>query len=135
MFRATKVNADLFEYVYASQFRVSIPCNNFRPVVSKTDISRVDKTRTKFKDDFQRLSDFFLSSARQQTCQEGDLTIRQASFAQSLCFCVDANFSAFIADCAPSSGLLVIVYAATITAEPPLNEIPRRYRDHATVRK
>ncbi|KAJ7293774.1 Spc7 kinetochore protein-domain-containing protein [Mycena rebaudengoi] len=62
MFRATKVLPDLFEYVYASQFRVSIPCRNFVPIVAKVEISRLETSRH-LPDDFPALSRFFLDNA------------------------------------------------------------------------
>lgn len=77
MFRTTKVSANHFEYVYASLFRITIPCAKFLPIVSRVDISRVDKTRSKIKDDFPRLSDFLLSAARRMIVEGEDLTVRQ----------------------------------------------------------
>ncbi|EEB89645.1 hypothetical protein MPER_12236 [Moniliophthora perniciosa FA553] len=65
MFHACKVNADLFEYIHASRFRVTIPCKNYIPLVEKVDISRTPDARSKFKDDFPRLSDFLLMGAKQ----------------------------------------------------------------------
>uniref|UniRef100_A0A0W0F5T4 Spc7 kinetochore protein domain-containing protein n=1 Tax=Moniliophthora roreri TaxID=221103 RepID=A0A0W0F5T4_MONRR len=65
MFRVCKVNANLFEYVHASRFRVTIPCKNYIPLVEKVDISRMPDARSKLKDDFPRLSDFLLMGAKQ----------------------------------------------------------------------
>jgi hypothetical protein len=77
MFRATKVNSGIFEYVYASQFRVSIPCKNFVPIISRVDVITVDKARGKHKDEFPRLSKIFLDMAKQQIVRGKNLTTRQ----------------------------------------------------------
>jgi kinetochore protein Spc7/SPC105 len=81
MFRATKVNANLFEYVYASQLLVSIPCKNFLPIVKRVEVTRLEKARTRFKDDFPRLSNFLLDTAKQQIVHGKNLAVRQVSFA------------------------------------------------------
>ena len=76
-FRTTKVNADLFEYVYASLFHVSIPCKKFIPKVSTISITRYGKASTRYKDDFPKLSAFFLKTA-QWLVSEGDKkTVRE----------------------------------------------------------
>jgi kinetochore protein Spc7/SPC105 len=79
MFRITKVNADLFEFVYASLFHVSIPCKNFIPTVSNISITRFGKASTRYKDDFPKLSAFFLKTA-QWLVSKGDVTtVREVS--------------------------------------------------------
>ena len=79
MFRITKVNADLFEFVYASLFHVSIPCKNFIPTVSHINITRFGKASTRYKDDFPKLSAFLLKTA-QWLVSEGDaMTVREVS--------------------------------------------------------
>jgi len=80
MFRATKVNSDLFEYVYASQLRVSIPCRNFVPVAAHMEVTRLEKARSRFKDDLPRLSDFLLDMAKQQIVHGKNLAACQVSF-------------------------------------------------------
>ncbi|KAF8078326.1 Spc7 kinetochore protein-domain-containing protein [Lyophyllum atratum] len=77
MFRAIKVNAEMFEYVYASLYVVSIPCKNFVPLVKRVDVTRVDKARTKVKDNFPRLSDFLLHMAKEQIVRGENRTTRQ----------------------------------------------------------
>ncbi|TFK41287.1 Spc7 kinetochore protein-domain-containing protein [Crucibulum laeve] len=77
MFRATKVTSVMFEYIYASQFRVSIPCRNFLPILTKVDITLIDKTKSKYKDDSPRLSDYLLNSAKQMITDEDDMSVRQ----------------------------------------------------------
>ena len=73
MFRITKVNADLFEFVYASLFLVSIPCKKFVPTISNINITRFGKASTRYKDDFPKLSAFLLETA-QWLVSDGDAT-------------------------------------------------------------
>lgn len=77
MFRATKVNSDLFEYVYASQLLVSIPCRNFMPMIARVEITRLEKAHPRFKDDFPRLSNFLVDMAKQQIVHRKSLAVRQ----------------------------------------------------------
>ncbi|GLB36475.1 putative spc7 kinetochore protein [Lyophyllum shimeji] len=77
MFRVTRVDAEMFEYVYASLFLVSIPCKNFVPIVKRVDVTRVHKTRSKAKDNFPRLSDFLLLMAKEQVVRGENRTTRQ----------------------------------------------------------
>ncbi|KAJ7169443.1 Spc7 kinetochore protein-domain-containing protein [Mycena filopes] len=65
MFRATTVLPELFEYEYASQFRVTIPCRNFKPIPGKVEISRLQPSRS-LPDDFPVLSRYFLDHAGRQ---------------------------------------------------------------------
>ncbi|KAJ6519385.1 Spc7 kinetochore protein-domain-containing protein [Mycena sanguinolenta] len=75
MFRATKVLPELFEYEYAFQFLVSIPCHNFAPIGSKLEISRLQSSR-RLPDDFPVLSRYFLDNAARQI-PDGKVTTRQ----------------------------------------------------------
>jgi len=77
MFRVTKVGAEVFEYVFASRFQVSLPCTNFVPIVKRAEVTRLDKTRSKSKDMFPRLSDFLLDMAKEQIVHGNIQTTRQ----------------------------------------------------------
>lgn len=79
MFRVTKVDADLFEYVYASLYLISIPCKDFVPVVNKVDITQCRKEITMQKDDFPKLSSFLLSTAKYLINESEDLTVQEVS--------------------------------------------------------
>ena len=83
MFRVTKVNSNLFEYVYASQLRVSIPCRNFSPIITHVEVAKLEPARSRFKDDFPRLSNFLLDMAKQQVAHGKNLAVRQVSFLSS----------------------------------------------------
>ncbi|KAJ7655258.1 Spc7 kinetochore protein-domain-containing protein [Mycena polygramma] len=76
MFRATKVVPEIFEYEYASQFRVTIPCRNFVPISAKVDISRLQPSRS-LPDDFPALSKYFLDNAGRQVPTGKGITTRQ----------------------------------------------------------
>ncbi|KAF5337355.1 hypothetical protein D9611_003088 [Ephemerocybe angulata] len=75
MVRVIKVNSQMFEYIYDSTFRITIPCKNFKPIISKVAITRLEPTRTRAKDDFPRLSDLFLACATQILDDEEDVTV------------------------------------------------------------
>ncbi|KAK7029013.1 hypothetical protein VNI00_014723 [Paramarasmius palmivorus] len=77
MFRVCRVSANVFEYIHASRFRVTIPCKNYLPLVEKVEIVRVPDARSKFKDDFPRLSDFFLAGAKQMIHEAEVTSTRQ----------------------------------------------------------
>lgn len=75
MVRVIKVNSQGFEYIYDSTFRVNIPCKNFRPVISKISISRLEHTRTRSKDDFPKLTTLFLECATEILADDEDTTV------------------------------------------------------------
>jgi kinetochore protein Spc7/SPC105 len=79
MFRIAKVNPDLFEFVYASLFHVSIPCRKFIPTVSNISITRFGKTSTRYKDDFPKLSAFLLKTAQWLVSGGDATTVREVS--------------------------------------------------------
>lgn len=110
MFRATKVNSDLFEYVYASQLLVSIPCRNFMPMIARVEITRLEKAHPRFKDDFPRLSNFLVDMAKQQIVHRKSLAVRQVSYALLLLHptCLEHLYL----DCATPGRLLVLVCTA-----------------------
>ncbi|KAJ3993782.1 Spc7 kinetochore protein-domain-containing protein [Lentinula boryana] len=65
MFHISKVQPGIFEYTYASAYQVTVPCQNYLPLVERVDISRVPEIRTKYKDEFPILSSFLLSAAKE----------------------------------------------------------------------
>jgi kinetochore protein Spc7/SPC105 len=62
-FRVTRVDESLFEYIYASRFKVSIPCNNYLPITSNLEISHVVDA-TVIKDDFPQFTNIILQAAK-----------------------------------------------------------------------
>jgi kinetochore protein Spc7/SPC105 len=79
LWHAVKVHPDQLEFIYASIYRVSIPCVKFRPAVEKLDIRRIDKVALKFKDAFPQLSDFMLRMAKQIIQDGSNTTIREVN--------------------------------------------------------
>ena len=77
MLKVTKTNADLFEFVYACQFRVSIPCVAFKPVLRDIQIQEVPEAKTKVKDAYPELGSFWLRVAREQIANGPDRTKSQ----------------------------------------------------------
>ncbi|KAJ2928832.1 hypothetical protein H1R20_g8128, partial [Candolleomyces eurysporus] len=75
MVRVIKVSSQVFEYIYDSTFRTIIPCKNFRPVISKITISRLEHTRARAKDDFPKLSALFLECATDVLAEDEDTTV------------------------------------------------------------
>lgn len=78
MLQVTKVLPELFEFRYASSYDVSVPCENFCPVVKEVSITRVQSAKLKYKDAFPALSPLILKTASSLiTRSDGDLSIRQ----------------------------------------------------------
>lgn len=78
MLQVTKVLPELFEFRFASSYDVSIPCENFRPVVKEVSITRVQSAKLKYKDAFPTLSLLILNTASSLiTRSNEDLSIRQ----------------------------------------------------------
>jgi kinetochore protein Spc7/SPC105 len=77
MFRTTKVNADVFEFAYASLFHVSIPCKKFIPIVSNMSITRFGKASTRYRDNFPKLSAFLLKTAQWYVSESDMTTVRE----------------------------------------------------------
>ncbi|KAJ8517055.1 hypothetical protein ONZ45_g5726 [Pleurotus djamor] len=78
-FHASRVSPDVFEYTYASRYNITIPCNNYRPIVSQISISkREDKAKPRSKDTQPLLSDHFMLTAKDQLLRNHqDWTLRK----------------------------------------------------------
>ncbi|PFH50764.1 hypothetical protein AMATHDRAFT_3619 [Amanita thiersii Skay4041] len=77
MFHAIRVSPDTFQYIYASQFQVTIPCRGYVPIVTGVEVSKLDDMYRRFKDDFPKLTNFFVHMAKQQIVEGEDLTVQQ----------------------------------------------------------
>jgi hypothetical protein len=78
MLQVTKVLPELFEFRYASSYDVSVPCENFCPVVKEVSITRVQSAKLKYKDAFPALSALILKTASSFIVRSGgDLSVRQ----------------------------------------------------------
>ncbi|KAE9409333.1 hypothetical protein BT96DRAFT_589066 [Gymnopus androsaceus JB14] len=76
MFHVSKVQSDTFEYIYASEYHVIIPCRDYYPVTKEIDILRLPEMRTKSKDSFPRLTSFLLSAAKEHVRRSKASTVR-----------------------------------------------------------
>ncbi|KAJ3860127.1 Spc7 kinetochore protein-domain-containing protein [Lentinula novae-zelandiae] len=65
MFHISKVQPDLFEFTYASAYHITIPCQDYLPLVDSVDISKLPELYTKYKDEFPVLTNFLLSAAKE----------------------------------------------------------------------
>lgn len=78
LWHAVKIQSDLLELIYASTYRVSIPCMKFVPDVESVEIQRLEKVSTKVKDAFPGLTDLMVRMAKQALLQDkGIMTTRQ----------------------------------------------------------
>ncbi|KAJ7071434.1 Spc7 kinetochore protein-domain-containing protein [Mycena amicta] len=76
MLRITKVVPELFEYEYAAQLKVSIPCRDFAPVPSKVKITRLEKRQPQL-DDFPELTKYFFDDATRHIPQGESVSARR----------------------------------------------------------
>lgn len=119
-----KVSADLFEYTYSSLFLVSIPCKNFKPIVSKVNITRFGKRNTRYKDDFPKLSTFLLTAARELIAQGDDMTVREVRTPiEIITSCLELNVFRFT-DRPPPERLLVFMCPTPLTTHTIGHQIP-----------
>lgn len=77
MMAITKVQPNLFEFVYASCYRVFVPCAQYRPLVGDIRIEKVPDAREKYKEAFPVLSSIMLRTAKELINRRADLDIRQ----------------------------------------------------------
>lgn len=97
MFHASKIHSDVFEYIYASEYQVIIPCRNYHPVTKEIEILRLPEMQTKCKDDFPRLTSFLLSAAREHIRRSDASTVRHVGN-NAVDFCVFTEHISFETD-------------------------------------
>lgn len=119
MFHATKVSHNLFEYVYASRYQISIPCNNHLPIISQIELKKLNTAKLKFKDKYPHLSDFFLRTAKDMLLQtQKDWTVRKVcdalSCKQATIRELELTYAFFVLGRSVSFGLLVIMHADSL---------------------
>ena len=79
MWKATKINSGMAQFLYAGRFSVSIPCVDFFPIASGVTIDRLPLAK-KRRDPFPALSDLTLQAAVKWVRSMGDSTsIREVS--------------------------------------------------------
>ncbi|OAX44921.1 hypothetical protein K503DRAFT_788592 [Rhizopogon vinicolor AM-OR11-026] len=78
MLHVAKVLPNLFEFRYASSYDVSVPCEDFCPIVKELSIKRVQSAKLKYKDAFPALSPLLLKTAGLLITRSNEgLTVRQ----------------------------------------------------------
>ena len=73
LWKATKISAEMAQFLYAGRFSVLIPCVNFVPIVSRVTIDRLPMPG-KRRDPFPALSDLTLQTAVKWVRNMGDAT-------------------------------------------------------------
>ncbi|EIW64941.1 uncharacterized protein TRAVEDRAFT_68623 [Trametes versicolor FP-101664 SS1] len=63
LWRAVKHTPDLVEFLYASKYHVTLPCRNFKPVLSQATIVRTKQSRLKERDAFPQFTDLVVKTA------------------------------------------------------------------------
>jgi hypothetical protein len=116
LWRAVKVHPDLLEFIYASAYRVSIPCVKFKPVMEQIDVRQMANVTTKIKDAFPRLSDLMLRMAKQTIIQEVEdsTCIRKVTRLLNI---LEGDTNLWIADRSTTRRLLVFLCSDAVTAE------------------
>lgn len=125
MTKITKVQPHIFEYIYASQFRVTIPCREHLPIMSRLSIEWLPESKTKYKDGLPGLRNFFLFAAKEYIVSHQNLTTRQVRRTMFPC---TVTGSCVHLDCPTPLRLLVILWAATEAARVPQGSLSHRAR-------
>ena len=73
----TKVQSNLFEFIYASCYRISVPCAQYRPLIGDIRIDKIPDSKLKYEEAFPVLSSIMLQTARELVNRRTDLNIRQ----------------------------------------------------------
>ena len=66
MWQSTRVEPALFEFIYREYFQVSIPCVKYKPIARKIDIKVLDGRKQRFKDQWPKLSAYWLTVAKER---------------------------------------------------------------------
>ncbi len=83
LWHTSRVQADLFEFIYASRFHVYIPCVEYKPLKDQIRITKTKDKRHGLKDQFPRFTDFTIQVAHQQFASFSGLGVKQVRFALS----------------------------------------------------
>ncbi|EKM60780.1 uncharacterized protein PHACADRAFT_168096 [Phanerochaete carnosa HHB-10118-sp] len=62
--RVTKISPDLFEFLYATRYHVTVPCVNFRPEFDKTIVVQTAESKLKERDPFLAFTQLMIANAR-----------------------------------------------------------------------
>ncbi|KAI9511777.1 Spc7 kinetochore protein-domain-containing protein [Russula earlei] len=124
LWHTSGVQADLFEFVYASRFQVYIPCARFKPLKDQIRIMKTKEMLFKQKDHFPRFTDLTMDVARQRLAKtKSKLNIKKmgppnahpyAQIVQAL-----GDFWSGCAQLRSQFKFLSIKYPVSVTPQPP----------------
>ncbi|KAH9178909.1 hypothetical protein EDB89DRAFT_2063822 [Lactarius sanguifluus] len=77
LWHTSRIQPDLFEFVYASRFRVHIPCVGFKPLRGQIRIAKTEDMPLRLKDQFPRFTDLTIQVAQQRLASSPNLGIKQ----------------------------------------------------------
>ena len=77
LWHISRVQPDLFEFVYASRFRVHIPCVGFKPLKNQIRITKTKEMLHERKDQFPRFTDLMIQVAEQRFVSYPDVGIKK----------------------------------------------------------
>ena len=76
LWRVAKVGPQLFDLVYASLFRVTVPCEKFSPIFPKIEITRTKVPPPRFRDHFPIFTDTTMRVAQQRARSMQNLGVK-----------------------------------------------------------
>ncbi|KAF8272946.1 Spc7 kinetochore protein-domain-containing protein [Lactarius quietus] len=77
LWHTSRVQPDLFEFVYASHFHVHVPCVGFKPLMSQIRITKANDMPVRPKDQFPRFTDLMIQVAQQRFVSSPDVGIKK----------------------------------------------------------
>ncbi|KAI9444980.1 Spc7 kinetochore protein-domain-containing protein [Lactarius indigo] len=115
LWHTSRIQPDLFEFVYASRFRVHIPCVGFKPLRGQIRIAKTEDMPLRLKDQFPRFTDLTIQVAQQRLASSSNLGIKQ--IVQGL-----GDFWSGCAQLRAHFTFLSIKYPVTVEAQPLRND-------------
>jgi hypothetical protein len=83
LWHTSRVQPDLYEFVYASRFHVHIPCVGFKPLKNQIRITKAKDMPLRPKDQFPRFTDLMMQVAQQRFVSSPNVGIKQVQFVTS----------------------------------------------------
>ncbi|OBZ79248.1 Kinetochore protein spc7 [Grifola frondosa] len=77
LWRATKITADLVQFVYDSRYQVSIPCTYYCPIPSQVTACKLKAARMKERDPFPQFTNLVLRTAQELIVAHEHITIKK----------------------------------------------------------
>ena len=83
LWHTSRVQPDLYEFVYASRFHVHIPCVGFKPLKNQIRITKAKDMLLRPKDQFPHFTDLMIQVAQQRFVSSPNVGIKQVPFMMS----------------------------------------------------